>query len=324
MNRRKTTLLLGSILIVSLSGTLLGPSRVSAQMGNAESGTSNRQLRQQGQHLIPWQQINQEAREKISDVVKNPSMYRRLPTTTISVDPDYFRFLVRYPEVLVSIWQIMGVTQMTAQRTAPFVIDTDDGVGTSSQLELVYGNENLHLYYGTGTYHGPVFKRKMTGRCVILLRSVYSVDDLGQDKTTNEMDIFLKMDQVGTNLMAKTIQPIIGPTADQNFLDSLNFVERLHEKAVENGPGVQHMGNRLDINEDVKEKFIEITGLVYERNLQMNKKYLGNRGVPSLQNPRETIYRPTVFSPTEPSSSNDYLNPNLRLTPPSYYDVPSR
>jgi hypothetical protein len=286
---------------------------IDARPANAQLGESfggQRQLRNQTQQIIPWQQLNAEAREKISDVVQNPSMYRRCPSCTIAADPDLFRFLVRYPEVVVSIWQIMGVTQMTAERTAPFVLDTDDGAGTISQLELIYGNENLHIYYGTGTYQGPVFRRKMTGRCVIVLRSLYSVDGLGQPKTTNEMDIFLKMDNVGTNLMAKTIQPLVGPTADQNFLDSLQFIQRLNEKTVENGPGVQHMGNRLNIEDNVKEKFIELTGLVYERNMRSQLGAMGGNQVPSplKSNQDYPIYAPATYAGQDRSTVTPATN----------------
>jgi len=299
MFRRDKSLSIAAIVCIFIGASVIKVVPVTAQLGESLGG--QRQFRNQTNQSIPWQQLNQEAREKISDVVQNPSMYRRCPSCTIAADPDFFRFLVRYPEVVVSIWQIMGVTQMSAERTAPFVLDTDDGAGTISQLELVYGNENLHIYYGTGTYQGPVFRRKMTGRCVLVLRSLYSVDGLGQSKATNEMDIFLKMDNVGTSLMAKTIQPIVGPTADQNFLDSLQFIQRLNEKTMENGPGVQHMGTRLGIEDGVKEQFIELAGLVYERSLKSQMGSIGGSRVPPSMGSthQHSLYAPATFTGNE-------------------------
>jgi hypothetical protein len=230
-----------------------------------ETGSSSRQNREHAAKLIPFSQLNQPTREKISEVVDSASLYRRLPVNSIAADPDYFRFLVRYPEVVVNIWQIMGVTQMSTSRTGPFTIDSDDGVGTTSTLDLVFGNENLHVFFGTGVYEGPVFKRKINGRCVLILRTDYRQDQQGQNHVINQMDVFLKLDNVGASIMAKTIQPIVGSTADQNFLDSLKFIQRLNETTVDNGPGVQHMAYRLNIDEEVREKFIEAAGLVYER-----------------------------------------------------------
>ena len=93
---------------------LLSPVAV-AQESNVGSG--KRQYRVQALQSIPFHQLNQPTKDKLNSVVQNPSIYRRLPITTINSDPDYYRFLVRYPEVLVDIWQLMGVTKMSTQRT---------------------------------------------------------------------------------------------------------------------------------------------------------------------------------------------------------------
>ena len=241
----------------------------------SESGSSHRVHRQQAVQSIPMQELTPAAQSKIEEIVNNPSMYRRLPAGSILSDPDYFQFFVRYPEVIVSIWQLMGVTQMTTERTGPFTLDTDDGSGTLGTLELVYGNDNFHIYYGTGVYQGPIFKRKLNGRCVLLLRSQQQVTPNGQTQIVSQMDVFLKMENVGTNLIAKTLQPLIGPTADQNFLDSLTFLQRLQEKTEENGPGVQHMGTRLNIDNQVRDRFIELAGTVYQRSQQKQQGQVG-------------------------------------------------
>ncbi len=270
-----------------------------------ESGSSSRQNREHAAKLIPFQNLNQPTRDKLSEVIDGVSLYRRLPADSIVADPDYFRFLVRYPEVLVNIWQLMGVTQMTTVRTGPFQLDTDDGSGTVSTLDLVYGNDNLHIYYGVGTYEGPVLRRKVNGRCVLILRNDNRVDATGQNHVISQLDIFLKLDNVGANLMAKTVQPIVGPTADQNFLDSLKFVQRLNETTANNGPGVQHMAHRLNVDEEVRQRFIEAAGLVYERNLKLKA---------SINDPRLGDTSMNLRSPNSPAST----------TVPTHYETSDR
>jgi hypothetical protein len=122
-------------------------------------GSSSKQHRKQTVNSIPYHQLNQLTKEKITGILEKPSIYRQLPVTSINVDPDYFRFLVRYPEVIVNIWQMMGVTKMSTKRTGPYSLSTNDGAGTISSLELVYGTDNLHIFYGTGSYEGPILKR---------------------------------------------------------------------------------------------------------------------------------------------------------------------
>ncbi len=230
-----------------------------------ESGSGKRQYQTQALQSIPFHQLNQATKDKLNGVLQKPSIYRRLPVTTINSDPDYFRFLVRYPEVIVDIWQLMGVTRMSTRRTGPYTIDADDGVGTLSSLELVYGNDNMHIFYGTGSYEGPVLRKKLYGSCVLILQTGFGPGPDGKPIATNQLDIFLKVENAALGLIAKTIQPIVGTTADHNFVESLKFVQRLNETTERNGPGVQRMANRLDIDQDVRQKFIDAVATVYAR-----------------------------------------------------------
>ena len=149
------------------------PSQSAMAQAKAEkpTGSSHRSHRAAGINAIPFAKINANARKRIQGVVNRPSFYRRLPVQTIDADPEYFRLLVRKPELIVSIWQLMGVTQMSTERTGPFTVKTNDGAGTISDLELVYGNDKLHVFYGTGSYTGSLLRQKLTGRCVIVLQT---------------------------------------------------------------------------------------------------------------------------------------------------------
>ena len=79
--------------------------------------------------------------------------------------------------------------------------------------------------------------------------------------------MFVKVENATASLIAKTLNPIVGPTADHNFVESMKFVERLNETTQTNGVGVQRMANRLNnLQDSVRQNFIKVAGLVYERN----------------------------------------------------------
>ncbi|MEM7456819.1 MAG: hypothetical protein AAF456_20920 [Planctomycetota bacterium] len=229
-------------------------------------GTSSRSARQEALAAIPYQQINEAALARINPILDRPSIYRRLPVTSINIDPDYFVFLARYPEVIVNIWKIMGITQMTASRTGPFSLSTNDGAGTLSDIELIYGNRNTHIFYGTGSYTGPVFRRELSGQAVIVLQTRHETGADGKPVATSQLDVFLKIDNATAGVVARTVAPIVGSTADHNFVESLKFVQRLNETTINNGPGVQQMAGRLtDISADVRGQFIQVAGDVFTR-----------------------------------------------------------
>jgi hypothetical protein len=260
---------------------------------------NQRQAKDEAIAALPLGGLNSPMQRKINDVIKKTSLYRRLPATTIEADQDYFRFLVRNPEVIVEIWRLMGVTQMTTERIGPYSLRCDDGAGTISDVELVYGTDNLHLFYGSGSYSGSVIKRTLQGECVMLLRTENRPDaNSGKNTVSCVLDVFLKIDNSTAGLVAKTLQPIVGRTADHNFVESMKFVQRLNETTSRNGPGVQGMADRLTgLSEPVRYQFVEMAGVVYQRTqLSNNASMLHIPVVAPFDNQSPVRGFPTNFS----------------------------
>ena len=138
-------------ILIAVCATCMSTGVVHAQQ--LTSGSSGKQFRQEGIAAVPFQLLNKETAAKLKPVLDKPSLYRRLPKMAIECDQDYFRFLIRYPEVIVEIWKLMGVTKMDSSRVGPYRLASDDGAGTLSDLELVYGDGKKHIYYGNGTGH---------------------------------------------------------------------------------------------------------------------------------------------------------------------------
>lgn len=256
-----------------LALTFLSPFVVGEEL---TTGSSSRKLRQEVVKQLPWAQLNAETKAKIADVVDKPNMYRSLPRMAIQIDPDYLHFLIRHPEVVVNIWELMGITEMTAKRIAPYLLETDDGAGTTSKMELVYGSNDTHIFYGEGQYEGPVLRKKLTARCVIVVRTAPRNQGIGlvggaagvvnkERQMVCQLDVFLKIQNAAAGFVVRTIQPIVGPTADHNFAESMKFLQRLNETTEKNGYGVQEMGKKLSVNRPVQEKFISIAGDVHQR-----------------------------------------------------------
>lgn len=228
-------------------------------------GSTNAQNRKESIQAIPFDQMNEQIRAKVWKVVSKPSVYRRLPVQTIDCDPDLYVFLVRYPEVLVNIWQLMGVTKVQVKRTGPFTFDASDGVGTVTNVELVYGRPDLHVYYATGLYEGPLFHNRVTGRCVVVLRSAFAKQG---DRlcVTVHLDAFVDVDNIGAEILAKTLHPLIGKTADFNVSETAQFMGQVSRASETNGPGMGRLAAKLtNIDPAVRQTFADYTDVVYQR-----------------------------------------------------------
>jgi hypothetical protein len=250
-----------AILLMALGGNQQ-PAQAAKTHGKAET---SRTVREQAIQEIPFQGLTPEARKKISHVVTKPTMFRRMPVNVIDCDPKLHRFLIRYPEVVVNIWQLMGITKVAATRLGPYTLETTDGVGTRSRVELVYGTNDTHLIYCEGDYEGPLFHNRLNGRCVLLLKSGYTDTEDGRTLVSNRLDVFLQVDHLGVEALTKTLHPLLGRSADVNFIESTRFLERISTTAENNGPGVERLANRLDkVDEPIREKFAQLSLHVYD------------------------------------------------------------
>ena len=166
---------------------------------------------------IPLDMLAEPVRSKIQAVIERPTLYRRMPPQVFVCEPDLYLFLVRYPEVVVNMWQLMGITRVKLKRTGQFMFDAADGAGTTSRVELVYGTREQHLLLAEGFYDGPLVPRRVTGRCVLLFSSEYSQNEQQQAMVSHRLDVFVQIDNLGVEVIAKTLHPLIGKNGRQQF-----------------------------------------------------------------------------------------------------------
>lgn len=208
--------------------------------------TASKSAREEAMRALPLNALRPDAAKEIRDIVSQAAMYRRLPVTSARCDKDLFIFWIRNPDVIVGIWEQMGVTEISMQRTGDFTFQASDGAGTSSALELVYGTPELHIYKGVGYYEGSLIKRPIRGDCVVLLRNRYRPDSAGGTEVVSQMDVFVALEQSAVELAAKTLQPLFVRYADLNFVETIHFVERLSEAAIKQGDRMSSLAHRLE------------------------------------------------------------------------------
>lgn len=216
---------------------------------------------------VPFQHLSPATAQALQEVLDNPSFYRRMPTQTIQCDPELFSFVVRKPEVMVNTWDLMGITKVTAKRTGPYTFLANDGVGTNCKCDLVYGADNIHIYYGAGDYDGSMTARTIKGRAVCILRSDSQPFPQGHSGhvVRGTMDVFLKLDNLGADLLTRTFGPLVAKTADHNFVETAQFVAQLSQVCVNNPPAALSLAAQLNnVDEPVRKEFASIATRIAE------------------------------------------------------------
>src|SRR3954454_13683972 len=250
---------LGALLLL-VAGVVNGaPISASQNNSNLLSGlsqtngeaTSSRAARDEAVRCIPWKQMSPASRQTTQTIVNNTSIYRRLPTRVIDCDPELFTFLLQHPEVVIDVWRVMGISQVALDKAPNGTYHGTDGAGTTGTVRYLFSNwgegaHNIAVVYADGAYQGPPFPTALKAQSIMLVRSGAVRETNGRHYVTVQIDSFVRIEQLGVEIVAKTVQPWIAKTADQNFIETLTFVSNFSRTAEKNPQGMQRLAGRLN------------------------------------------------------------------------------
>lgn len=254
-----------------------GPSRVTNSQfteSGATDATSSRAALDDAVRLIPWKQMSPANRNTAQFIVKNASIYRRLPTRIIDCDPDLFTFLLQHPEVVIDVWHVMGITQVSLEKSPDGVYRGTDGAGTNGSVRYLFSNwganaQNLAVVYAEGAYTGAPFVTPLKAKSIMLVRSSGVQETNGRHYITVRIDSFIYVEQLGVEVIAKTVQPWINRAADQNVIETMTFVSNFSRTAEKNPQGMQRLAKRLSaVDEPTRNQLVSLCYRTAERYAQ--------------------------------------------------------
>ena len=246
------------------------PAEVAAKKRTVTAGslflTNTARQRKEVIDALPMSRLTPQARQRIMSIAKSPTFYRRLPTQAISCDQDMFLFLTRNPDVLVGIWDLLGITKVRIQRHGPYQLQAEDGSGTTCKVDLVYGDPNLHIFVADGSYDGNLTTKPITGKGVFVLRSQYALNADGATTVTGRLDCFVNFDGIGVDLVVRTLSGLIGRSADNNFVETARFIAQISQSAETNPPAMIDVAQRMpQVGPATKVQFVDVISTVAKR-----------------------------------------------------------
>jgi len=251
-------------------------SAASSQTGSDAS--SSRAAREEAVRAMPWKMMSPANRQLAQAVVSNTSIYRRLPTRIIDCDPDLFTFLLQRPEVVIDTWRVMGISQVALDRAPDGSYRGTDGAGTTGNVRYLFSNwgegaHNTAVVYADGAYQGPPFPTALKARSIMLVRSGAVREANGRSYITVKIDSFVCVENLGVEIVAKTVQPWIAKTADQNLIETLTFVSNFSRTAERNPQGMKRLASRLNtLDEPTRNELVALCFRTAERYSQADEE----------------------------------------------------
>ena len=243
------------------SGGLLGLHKL-LPSNRKEQSTAYQTLLQ----TVPMQRLTNEAKERLASVAERPTLYRRLPTQAIRCDEELFLFLTRHPEAIIGMWDLMEITKVQANRIGTYKLDASDGSGTTCQIDLLYGDRNLHVFVADGMYDGKFTQKPIRGSGVFVFQSSYAIAADGSTTVTGTLDCYIKLGHLGADLLARSLGGLIGKSADHNFVETARFISQVSQACENNPYGMLDVIDQMpQVDDPTRERFAKITSNVARR-----------------------------------------------------------
>jgi hypothetical protein len=244
-----------------LSGALRAESSRTTRLDSTQ-GYSTESAKQMAVAALPLEKLDAQGRMKVRSVLMNLTLFRRMPVRIIDCDPDLYMFLLKHPDVMVNIWNELRISQLQLKELGPNRYRMIEPSGTTADLELIYQSHDVQLLYAEGVYQGT-FTRTVRGRALFLLKSGYIRDTDDRYYISSRLDLFLSVEPGAVEWVTKTLQPIIGKIADNNFSQTVAFVGSLSRTTELNSRGVQRLASRLgNVSPRVRDEFFLLTGKI--------------------------------------------------------------
>lgn len=259
---------------VSADGNRPDDSQSSPDVEITEEGTSAAAARKTALAELPIRHLAGKQRQLANEVLKDLSLFRRLPTVRFESDPDVYLFFATHPDVAVSIWRAMDISKFQMWQTGPDSYEADAGDGSLGVVEVLHRGRESNLIYCKGIYKSPLLIKPIEATTLIHLQTRYSRDARGRTFVTHHADLFVTLPSYTVETAARLISPVSNLIADRNFREISLFVQMM-SLAMENQPGwVEQLTDRLEgVLPRRKPQLLKLTGHVYAANRK--RKMLG-------------------------------------------------
>lgn len=246
--------------------------------------------REDATQAIPMDRLDARSRAMVQSVLSDVTIFRRMPVHVIQCDPEFYVFLIRHPDVVVNIWQVLKLSQISLEQSGPDTYRLADSAGTNGTVRILYHTADTHLVYVEGTYDGPLTTKSVHGRGLLLLKSGYVREADGNCYITTRLDTFMQVEPGGAELLTKAFQPLVGKIADLNFQQTAAFVGSLSKTAEVNGAGMRRLTPRLtNVQPEVRDQFSRLAERIAQEATGLTAVEPNTREPKIVERPAKTV-----------------------------------
>jgi len=225
-----------------------------------EKGDSSRSKKREAINAIPLNQLTHEHRKLADSVLRDISLYRRLPVVQCQTDPRVLRFFTEHPDVAVSIWRAMDISEFKMKQVGPDTYESDSGDGSVGTVTVILHTPTEQMLHCSGMFKSPVLPKPIQADALMFLHTDYTRDQQGNVIAQCRSDVFVSFSSNAVGAAARLIAPVSHNIADRNFEEVATFIRMMHIAMTEQPAWVEQIACKLeDVAADRPQRLVNLS-----------------------------------------------------------------
>jgi hypothetical protein len=224
------------------------------------AGTSSRRTRKIALEEFPSNLMDSKSKLIAQDIFDNLSLYRRLPTIELEADRRCYEYFTNHPDVAVSIWRAMEISQVEMSKKSKTIYETDTRDGTKGTVRVLLNTPEHYVVTCHGEFKSPAIKKPIQAIAMMHLKPQFNQSG----KVTHQLDMYVSFPSSAVEALARFISPVSNRIADRNFEEISLFVEMM-SVAMARQPGwIEQLTTKLDgIKPADSDELLKLTAAIY-------------------------------------------------------------
>ncbi len=211
------------------------------------NGSSSRADRRDAIAALPLQSLNPQQRARADAVLQSISQFRRLPTVEAPIHPEVYQYFVAHPDVAVSLWRVMKISDFQMWQTGEQNFEADAGDGSEGVADFLYRDHQQSLAICEGIYQNPLLTKPIRARALVHLKYVFRpASDGGPPKVTQQISAFISFPSTTVKTVARVISPLTNRIMDRNALEVSVFLKVMSDSMQSRPNWVRGMASQLE------------------------------------------------------------------------------
>lgn len=208
-------------------------------------GTSSRDLRDAALKKIPWSRMSEKARKAGRPVTEDLSQFRRMPVLEYETDPDLYRYLIAQPDVAVSTWRAMGISQLQLEQSQPFIYSANAIDGSNGTASVLWRDPGQCLFVVKGSYTSPFLPTSIEASALVWVRYSFRETMTGH-MVHQEIEAFLHFPSATIEALARLAARVTNGIMDRNVFEVSLYARMMSQAARRDPDWIENLVHQME------------------------------------------------------------------------------